>query len=158
MKTLEYENLLPGLGNIKVIFGLKKTNPYYSIEIAKNKTKIEYFGEQAAVLGNEIFNNNGYKHKFVSIDILKEYANESTGGNWAIKTRKQENKLSRYLILWYLVRFEKKTLCLASKIIGDYNHATAIHGLKSIEKPDKYKSAYEKESLNKFKQLLTLEK
>jgi hypothetical protein len=158
MKTLEYENLLPGLGNIKVIFGLKKYNPYYSIEIAKNKTKIEYFGEQAVVLGNEIFNNNNYKPKIITIDKLKEYANESTGGDWAIKTRKQENKLSRYLILWYLVRFGKKTLSLSAKIIGDYDHATAIHGIKSIEKSDKYKSAYEKESLNKFKQLLTLEK
>lgn len=154
----EFEDLIPGLGLIKVTFDYKNPMSYYSIEIHKTQTKIEYCGEKAIEYGLKLFNNKNYKPRKIAIETVKKFANEATGGDWLKKTRHQENKISRYFIAWYLVRFAKTTLSSAGKQIGDYDHATVLHGLKAIEKPDKYKSEYEKESFNKFKQLLNLEK
>ena len=154
----KFEDLIPGLGLIKVTFDYKNPISYYSIEIQKTQTKIEYCGEQAIQHGKKLFNDENYKPRKIAIETVKKFANEATGGNWENKTRHQENKLSRYFIAWYLVRFAKTTLSVAGKQIGGYDHATILHGLKSVERPNKYKSEYEIESFRKFKQLLNLEK
>ena len=154
----EFDDLIPGIGLIKVTFDNKSPMAYYSIEIEKTQSKIVFFGEDATEFGLKLFNVENYNQSKISIETVKKFANESTGGNWETKTRHEENKLSRYFIAWYLVRFAKTTLSVAGKQIGGYDHATVLHGLKAIERPNKYKSEYEIESFRKFKQLLNLEK
>lgn len=152
----EFEDLIPGLGLIKVTFDYKNPISYYSIEIQKTQTKIEYCGERAIEYGEKLFYDKSYKKHKISIETVKKFANEAAGGDWEKKRRITEHKQARYLIAWYLVRFSKTTLSVAGKQIGGYDHATVLHGLKAIEKPDKYKSEYEIESFHKFKQLLNL--
>lgn len=154
----EFDDLIPGIGPVKVTFDHKNPISYYSIEIHKTQTKIEYCGEKAIEYGLKLFNDQNYRPRKLPIEIVKKFANEATGGDWEIKSRHQENKQARYFIAWYLVRFSKTTLSSAGKQIGCYDHATVLYGLKALEKHDKYKSEYEKESFLKFKQLLNLEK
>lgn len=150
----EFDDLIPGIGLIKVTFDNKSPMAYYSIEIEKTQSKIEFFGEDATEFGLKLFNVENYNQSKISIETVKKFANESTGGNWETKTRHEENKLSRYFIAWYLVRHCKYSLSQAGILIGNYDHATILHGLKALERQEKYKSEYEIESFKKFKQLL----
>lgn len=150
----EFDDLIPGIGLIKVTFDNKTPIAYYSIEIQKTQSKIEFLGEKATELGLKLFNSENYKPPKIPLEKVRKFANESTGGNWETKTRHEENKLSRYFIAWYLVRHCKYSLSQAGILIGNYDHATVLHGLKELEKPDKYKSEYEIESFKKFKQFL----
>lgn len=149
----EFDDLIPGIGLIKVTFDNKTPAAYYSIEIEKTQSKIEFFGEDATEFGLKLFNVENYNQSKISIETVKKFANESTGGNWETRTRHEENKLSRYFIAWYLVRHCKYSLSKAGKEIYR-DHATVIHGLKALDVQDKYKNAYEIESFSKFKQLL----
>lgn len=152
----ELFELVQGLGKLTIQFDNKQPLPYYSITIHNADAKIEHFGTKALEYGRAFFEDEIVQgHKIVSIEYLMKVAEDATGGIVYDKTRKEANKLARYFVAWYSVRVIKTSTTRAGELIHR-DHATVLHGLKTVEKPDKYKTQYEIDSFNEFKKLVKL--
>lgn len=156
----EYDDVLPGIGKIIIQWDNNHKMPKYTITIPKADASIQIMGSRAIEFGKRIFVNEEQPtvkkvNSFLS-DIVN-YANFATGGDAYCTTREQPNKLARYLIVWYLHTKKDYTLRQASSVVN-INYTTVIHGIKLIEKDEKFRSDYENESIRKFKELLKIDK
>ena len=152
----ELYELVQGIGKITIAFDNKQPLPYYSITIHNADAKIEYFGTKALEFGKSFFEDE-VKNVYVTepIENVIKAAETATNGSIQNGTRKKENKLARYLLAWYLVRFVKVSTSKAGEIINR-DHATVLHGMKLIDKHEKYRNDYENDSIRKFKELLKI--
>lgn len=152
----EQYDLVQGIGKITIVFDNKQPLPYYSITIHNADAKIEYFGAKALELGTEFFKDEEkLKHKPVTIEEAIAAAETATDGKIHDSTRKEENKLARYYVAWYCVRYIKATATRAGKLIRR-DHATVLHGLKAVEKDDRYKTQFEIDTFANFKKQIKL--
>ena len=153
----ELFELVQGLGKITIQFDNKQPLPYYSIIIHNANVKIEHFGIKALEYGKAFFEDKQIieGHRIVTVEDAMKAAEDATGGVIYDSTRKEENKLARYYLSWYMVRYLKTTLNIAGKLIHR-DHATVMHGIKAVEMPDKYKTQYEIDSFDKFKKIIKL--
>ena len=136
----EINELIPGIGAISVYFDNKQPLPYFKISIHKAEANIEYFGAKALEYGKQFFEENIIvEDKIYDIETVIAAAESSSSGQIKNLTRHKENKIARYLLGWYCVRYLKCSTTKAGEIIGR-DHATVIHGMKLIDKKSKYKS------------------
>lgn len=153
----ELFELVQGLGKITIQFDNKQPLPYYSIIIHNANVKIEYFGTKALEYGKAFFEDKQIieGHRIVTVEDAMKAAEDATGGVIYDSTRKEENKLARYYVAWYCVRYIKTTATMAGKLIRR-DHATVLHGLKAVEKDDRYKTHFEIDTFENFKKQIKL--
>ena len=152
----EINELIPGIGAISVFFDNKQPLPFFKISIHKAEANIEYFGAKALEYGKQFFEESVIvEQKIHDIETVISAAESSSGGKIKDLTRRKENKMARYLLCWYCVRYLKCSTTKAGEIIGR-DHATVLHGMKLIDKKPKNRSEYENETIIKFKTTLDI--
>lgn len=135
-KIPESEHGIFGLGAAKITAKFDGIH-HLKIEFDKQNMPIEYVGDFAEMLTNKFFRTK----EIGIIASIKKIAADSCGTTVdAIMSGRRFDKgvQARYLVFWYVTRKMGYSLSSAGAIFTK-DHATALNGIKYIEKDNKYK-------------------
>lgn len=156
----EYDEVLPGMGKIIIQWDNNHKMPKYTITIPKADASIQIMGSRAIEFGKRIFENDEQPVvEEINTDIseIVNAANAATGGDAYCMNRQQPNKLARYLVTWHLHVNKGLTLRQSGEKVN-IHYTTVIHGVKILKEEPRFRSDYENDAIQKFKDILKIDK
>jgi len=132
----ENEHGLIGIGKIRYKYVSNNSHHTLTITIPLVDKVIEYTGTKAKNVYYKIINDTHLD----TVNLIKRIACDSVGIpiiRLKEKSRKQEVVWARNLVFWYVNKYLRYSLSVSGQLFG-MNHATVIHGIREINKENKY--------------------
>lgn len=123
-------HLLPGIGFIEYLYDA--ANKHLTINIADNEVRVVE-GAEARRIYFEIVGMNDEEPIVVKLNAACTKAWKIPFTVFTDKTRKEEVKDRRQIIMWWLRSSTDFSYRKIGSYFGDFDHATVLHAFKRIE-------------------------
>ena len=136
-KIPETEHGIFGLGSVRITYR-NDGNHRLKIEFEKLPRPIEYVDEFAEKMADKIFHNRTENETILKVKKIAASVCNTTVEKMQLGTRNSDDVQARFLVFWYAKRRMGYSLAYAGALYNQ-DHATALNGIRYIEKDDKYK-------------------